>query len=1166
MAEAKIQFTPAQAAAIQARGGSLLVSAAAGSGKTRVLVERVAGLITDPDHPVDADSLLIMTFTNAAAAKLRADITKRLAAEIRQHPQDVRLRRQQMRLQRASIGTVDAFCLHFVQQNFSALDVPPDFTIADDATLVRLQQETLSTVLEQAYTDPDFCAFADLYDRGRTDDTTGRAVQELYHFTQALPHPAQALQRFVEMWQSDAPPEKTQWGQAVLRETSARIKGVLRLLRTAQKIAAKDPAADKALTAVLMDDEDRMLLVLDRLDHGAWDTVPEALDNADNWRRAGRVPGGIASNIAAMSANMLRDRAKKQIATLRTDFLLCPAADYQADRRRAAPLVAALVRAVEQYRRTLLEAKLAEKVLDYADLEHMTLELLLTPEHERTSLCRTISARYSAVLVDEYQDTNALQDAIYFALAAPDASNLFFVGDIKQSIYRFRQADPSVFVGKQTAWQPYPADAPVPYPEPATIALDANFRSAPGVIAGINYLFEVFFSQGLGGVAYGDGQRLVVGSKTTDYRGFCEVDVIDGAGAEGDAAAIAARIREMMAEGFVVRDKTGQRPCRYDDFCILLRGRGDFAVYEAALRTAGIPVFADTAADLLDEPHIRPFAALLRVIDNPAQDIPLAAVLLSPMFPYTADDLVTLRGACPEGSLYGAVLYGGQPRFEPFLETLAEFRRLARTLPVDALLEELLARTGYLAAVGALPEGARCREDLQSFCAWAASAGRTGLPGVIRAMDAARQNGGLTQNTGGQTRPGCVSIMTVHRSKGLEFPVVFVANTSHQFNQSDAIRPVLTHSRLGVGVMLRAGSTAKRYKTLPYAALAQAIRTETLSEEMRVLYVALTRAQDALIITIPLKKAASSLKTPALCAHAEATGPEAMQGMSSWAGWLLTAVLLHPSSDALWAYTGLLPHYLPTRIPLTIKVLPAPEAAPVPEPAPAPAPDEALLDTLRQSFAWCNPRAPLQKIPAKVSVSAVAHAARPVALERPAFLQKTGMTGAERGTAIHAFMQSVPFDGTAPDLDAEVQRQIDARLLDAGLADKLDLDRVRPFFESAVWRRIRHARAVLREEPFITALPAAQITPEARECEAEVLVQGIADLVLVYNDHAEILDYKTDRSRDAAFYIKEYAAQLQLYRRAFAQRLAVPVTKLTIYSFTLGEEIDIPLQATQKNL
>ena len=302
--------------------------------------------------------------------------------------------------------------------------------------------------------------------------------------------------------------------------------------------------------------------------------------------------------------------------------------------------------------------------------------------------------------------------------------------------------------------------------------------------------------------------------------------------------------------------------------------------------------------------------------------------------------------------------------------------------------------------------------------------------------------------------------MTVHRSKGLEFPVVFVANTAHQFNQSDAIRPVLTHSRLGVGVMLRAGQTARRYKTLPYAALAQAIRTETLSEEMRVLYVALTRAQDALIVTIPLKKTDSSLKTPALCAAAEATGPEAMQGMNSWAGWLLTAVLLHPESDALWAHTPLLPHHLPTRVPLTVRLLSAPEALPEPPARPEAAPDEELRRALEKTFAWQNPQEVLQKIPAKVSVSAVAHAARPVALERPAFLQKSGMTGAERGTAIHAFLQSVPFDGPAPDLQQEVQRQVDRRLLDPDLADKLDLARVRPFFESGVWRRIRAARRV----------------------------------------------------------------------------------------------------------
>ena len=1073
----KIQFTPAQAAAISARGGSLLVSAAAGSGKTRVLVERVVGLITDPVHPVDANQLLIMTFTNAAAAKLRADITTRLAQEVRAHPGDLHLRSQQLLLQRASIGTVDAFCLHFVQQHFAMLDVPPDFETADEADLARIEQETLAATLETAYQDPDFRAFADLYDRGRTDNTAGDAILDLYHFTRALPHPAASLADFAAMWQQDAPPKDTLWGKELLGIALARAQGAKTLLESGAAIAARDEAADRAYTAVMQDDAARVKNLCYYLKKGDWDKSLAALDAVlAGWRRAGSVKGGKDANQCASAASQLRDRAKDQMTSLQKDVLLCTAEEFAADRRRAAPLVAALVRATQAFADSCFAAKCAEKVLDYADYEHLTLDLLLTETNERTPLCATVSARYAAVLVDEYQDTNALQDAIYFALARPEADNLFFVGDIKQSIYRFRLADPGIFVDKQQRWQPHPQPAPLP----STLALDANFRSAPGVIAGINYLFETFFSRGLGGVDYGDGQRLVVGGdKDAAYQGMCEIDVIDGADVDGDAAVIARRIAEMVGQGFPVRGKDGPRPCRYDDFCILLRGRKGFAAYEGALRTAGIPVFADSATDLLDE-----------------------------------------------------------------------------------LIEELLARTGYLAAVGALPDGPRCREDLLSFTAWAAGAGRAGLPSLIRAMDAAAANGGLSQSAGGQTRPGCVSIMTVHRSKGLEFPVVFVADTDHKFNQSDAIRPVLTHSRLGVGVMLRAPRAAKRFKTLPYAALAQAIRTETLSEEMRVLYVALTRAQDALIITVPLKKTASSLKLPALCAAAEATGPEAMRSMTSWAGWILTAALLHPDSSALWEYTSFLPHYGLHRAPLAIRVLPLPEETEQPPEPPAPAADPAVVEMLKASFAWRSPREALEKVPAKVSVSAVAHAARPVALERPAFLQKTGMTGAERGTAIHAFMQSVPFDGPAPDLDAEVRRQTDLQLLDPALADKLDLDAVRPFFASAVWRRIRLAKQILREEPFITALPAAEVTPAAGQgcaAAAEVLVQGIADLVLVFDEHAEILDYKTDRSRDAQYYIDEYAAQLRLYRRAFAQRLAVPVTKLTIYSFAIEDEIDVPL-------
>ncbi|MGN0983951.1 MAG: UvrD-helicase domain-containing protein [Gemmiger sp.] len=1155
MPEPNIQFTPAQAAAISARGGSLLVSAAAGSGKTRVLVERVVGMITDPVSPVEADSLLIMTFTNAAAAKLRADITERLAREVRADPANQRLRRQQLRLQRASIGTVDAFCLHFVQQHFSALEIPPDFETADDASLYRIRQETLAEVLERAYADPAFCAFADLYDRGRTDGTAGSVVLELYDFTRTLPHPDKALTEFAAMWERDTPPQNTPWGQALLRAALDRAEGIRRLLQAAQRTAARDELADAAYTAVLQNDEDKTMLLCDALRAGAWDRIVALLDQFDQKQRAGRIKGGKAGNPAAVAASELWAKAKKQAASLRSDFLLCTAAEFSADRRRAAPLVAALVRAVRDFSAAFFQAKLDEKLLDYADFEHLTLELLQTPEGERTPLCETVSRRYSAVLVDEYQDTNALQDAIYFALASPRGDNLFFVGDIKQSIYRFRQAEPGIFIAKQQCWPPHPQ----PQGVASTIALDANFRSAPAVIQGINYLFETIFSEALGGVTYGPGQRLVVG-KPDLYQGLCEVDVLPEADAAADARTIAARIEEMLQSGFLVRGKQGPRPCVCEDFCILLRGRADFTLYAAALQSRGIPVYADTAADLLDAPHIRPFAALLRIIDNPAQDIPLASVLLSPLFGYTPDDLVRLRDKVPAGSLYSAVLHGGQAAFQPFLQSLETFRRLARTLPVALLIEELFARTGYLAAAGAMADGPRCREDLLAFAAWAAGAGRAGLPALIRAMDAAQQNGGLVQNgAGGQSRPGCVSIMTVHRSKGLEFPVVFVANTARRFNNTDITRPVLCHRTLGVGLTLRAGSAAKRYKTLPYAALAQTIRQETLSEEMRVLYVALTRAQDALIITVPCKKLDSDLKTPSLCANAGTTGAEALQSMQSWGAWLLTAALLHPDSDELWRYSDLLPRHTDTRAPLTVRVTPA--AAPPPEaqaPPPA-APEEALQRALLKSFSWQYPEQALREIPAKVSVSAVAHAARELTLERPAFLQKQGMTGAERGTAIHAFLQSVPFDADAPDLAGEVQRQKELRLLDPDLAEKLDLDRVRPFFAADVWRRIRRARQVLREAPFITALEACEVDP-ATDSRVPVLVQGIADLVLVFDDHAEILDYKTDRSTDPAYYVKEYAAQLRLYRRAFTLRLAVPVTRLTIYAFALPGEVDIPLE------
>ncbi len=1154
-----LRFTPAQTDAIEARGGSLLVSAAAGSGKTRVLVERTVRMITRDAPPVNADRLLIMTFTNAAAAKLRADIAAALAGALRSPApgQDAaRLRRQPLLLQRAAIGTVDAFCLHFVQQHFSQIEnLPPDFGIADEATGERIMQETLSAVLEEAYADPDFCAFADLYDRGRSDATAAQTVLDLYGFLSAMPDPRGALDRFAADWQGTEPLARTAWGSALVGAAVRRLDSLRRMLAAALTAAASDPAADAAYTGALLGDDEALALAREQLKAGRWDAARDTLAAWNGGRAAGRIKGGKDGNAAAATASELRQKVKDQAKAMLADLLLCTAAEFDEDRRRAAPLVAALCRATRQFSERYYQAKLEEKLLDYADCEHLTLSLLVDPAGVRTELGKTVAAQYDAVMVDEYQDTNALQDAIYFALADENASNLFFVGDIKQSIYRFRQAEPDIFIEKQNAWPPYPPQNPA---DSSAIALDANFRSASGVIEGINYFFDTLFSAELGGVAYGAGQRLAEGAPDPAYPGLCELDVVTGDRA-ADAEAVAEKIAGMAAAGFLVRDHGATRPCRYDDFCILLRGRTDFDLYEAALRRREIPVYADTVADLLDAPHIRPFAALLQILDNPAQDVELAAVLLSPLFPVTPDDLIRLRRGQKQGSLYGAVLRAREPALRQAVGTLTEFRRLARTLPVDALIEELFARTGYLAAVGAMPDGAVCREELRAFASWAAGAGRTGLPSLIRAIHAARQHGGLRQSGMGQVRPGRVSIMTVHRSKGLEFPIVFVADTTHQFNNSDAIRPVQLHRTLGLGLMLRAGDEARRYKTLPYAAVQQAIRAESRSEEMRVLYVALTRAKDALFITVPLKKPESELRGPALCAHADVTGPETLQGMLSWGSWLLTAALLHPAGAPLWDFVGWLPRSLPGKAPLSVRIV-----APPPPPAEAPAPpappaDPALQAAILERFAWRSPDEGLQGIPAKVSVSMITHAARPTALLRPAFLQKDGLTGAERGTAIHAFMQNIPLENGAPDLAAETARQIGLKLLDPALAAKLDLRVVETFFAGPLFGRVQAAQKVMREEPFITALPAGEVSDAAGQSKVPVLVQGIADMVLLFDDGAEIVDYKTDRSTDPSFYRREYGPQLRLYRRAFSQRLPVPVTRLTVFSFALGAGVDIPL-------
>ena len=1224
------KWTPAQRAAIEDRGGALLVSAAAGSGKTAVLTERAVRLITDPEHPVDADRLLIVTFTNAAAAELRARIGQALLRLSVQQPHNTALRRQRMLLQRAPICTIDAFCLDLLHKHFQALDIPPDFAPADPGSVEVLRASALAETLENAYRDPDFCAFADLYGKGRTDQAAGNTILHVYDFLRALPDYDRRMDEYLAPWQQENGFGSTCWHDLLLAE-AARCAGAARELLTA---ALADCREDFALAQAQAEEKGKTAASKAKAAAGVNDKFAEPLSRLEN---AAALLGEVERLAAAGEWTPLYDKLtpyvlgmeempgfkgmKKRLtgdhkAAVRTrtdeaaklfeqitELISCSEEEAEADRREALPRLRALFAAVRDFDARFSAKKKERKLLEFSDFEHQALRLLRTPGGEPTPLCQSIRQNYAAVMVDEYQDTNALQDAIYRCLASPAGDDLFLVGDLKQSIYRFRQADPSIFRTKLDVWAPLPGGTARPRPAEGTpgtdalLALDANFRSAPQVVAGINFIFEQLMTPRLGDTAYGDGQRLVCGAPG-EYAGSVEAHFLPDDTAETDAAWIAQRVEELVKNGEPVRDGSSTRPVQYEDCCILLAARGDFLAYEEALTARGIPVYADARENLLDAPHIRPLIALLKVIDNPAQDIYLAAAMLGPLFDFTDDDLVRLRARAEEIqkqqgenapqriSLYGALLltvnsgedtpFTGKVR--AFYARLTELRRMARSAPAEQLLEEIFASTGYLAALGVMENGARRREDARRFASFCAGAGSGGISALVRAIDAAALAGSTGQDTvPGGSRPGCVTVMTIHRSKGLQFPVVFVGDTARHFNLSDTYQPVLLHREYGAGLRLRP-EQGDLYKTAAYTALANAHAQETRSEQMRLLYVALTRAQDMLILTIPLGMTKTGNPFARAAAFLAAGAGETLNRQAnSFADWLRAALLVHPFGGPLRRLAGDLElPFVFTESEITVSVQevgPEPEASGQEPEQPAAAPaDPVLVAGLREGFVWRYPAAELAAVPAKVSVTSIVHKAEQTTLERPAFLSRDGLTAAEMGTALHVFLEHADFSALAAAKDAggleeailaERQRQVDRQLVAPEIAEKLDVSRIRRFVEGEAFAKICAADEVLRELAFITALPAeavlaAQGTEGVRAEGEQVLVQGIADLVLVYPDHLELLDYKTDRRKTEADFLRAYRAQLNLYALAIDKRFAPKkVTYKGICSLELGKLIEV---------
>ncbi|MDR2931596.1 MAG: helicase-exonuclease AddAB subunit AddA, partial [Oscillospiraceae bacterium] len=1026
-------WTIPQKNAIEARGGSLLVSAAAGSGKTAVLVERVVGLISDAENPVDVDKLLIVTFSIAAASEMRQRISARLAQMIQENPGDFHLQRQQALLQKTQISTIHAFCLSLIRDNFQNLEISPDFSIADIGEMEMMMGECISGLIERYYEQEDNAVFLELVEllsSGRDDSKLAQVIYKIYQFSRSHPFFEDWLDEKEKMYAPDIPISRTIWGQAILAHAKDSLTYCHDAIRRAlEMLYEADEKLRKAYLPAFESDMRQLSDCLDFAAEGAWDDLAACL-NDFVFDRLGSMRGADADKEFLKST---RDRVKKTVQDLAGKYINASEAQAAQDIADLAPKIHVLFSLVKEFSHALWLRKSEKRRLDFSDLEHLALSLLIEKGEDgytRTAQALEIARQYDYVMVDEYQDTNEVQDLIFTSVSRTQ-NNLFMVGDVKQSIYSFRQAMPEIFLKKRSVFFPFDG---VHFP--ATLSLDTNFRSRGTVTEAVNFLFKTIMSNRMGGVDYDAGESLKQGARYPDYPDarpeLCLINLSDYDGdkesAEIEAETIALKIRKMIGSGYAVTENGLMRPARPRDFCILLRSpRNRVETYVKALEQAGIPAWAENAGGFLQAREVSMVLSLLKALNNPLLDIELAAALSSPLFDFSDDDIVSIRLAARRAPFYTALhtaaldnapldLEPGlaQPALEScvergkvhnkkaadFLALFQSLRKDADHLPADRLLLRIYERTNALDIVRAMPMGESRRNNLLMLIEYASqyhAMGYKRLSGFVGFISRLEERGGdLRPANSLGDGADVVRIMSIHKSKGLEFPIVILADTAKNFNKEDLRASTLLHAQYGFACVRRDMATLKQYPTVPMQAIRLVQQRSLLSEEMRVLYVALTRAREKLIITSAVKtQPAKKLAGLMTELTSGAIAPYSVGEASSYADWILMALLHHASADALRECAGvgdqdraLTDDGNDWRIQMSgyQDRASAPEAAAEHYEAEA---DPAMVAALEKRAGFVYPYRNQTKIPTKLAVSSAAKGAHDAAYRfsaRPTFM------------------------------------------------------------------------------------------------------------------------------------------------------------------------------------
>lgn len=1179
-----VDWTTDQRHAIECRKGSVLVSAAAGSGKTAVLVERVIRRLTDKDNPCSAEDLLIVTFTRAATAQMREKIGAAILKRLSEDPTDRHLRRQYMLLPFAKICTIDSFCNDLVRENFHALGISPDYSLLDNETAVIMKNDVCEAMLERAYeedSDGRFSELSDMMSSGSSDEDFAKLIIKMYDISTAYPFPDLWLDSLIgEYSQPDI--NKSRWGGIIKKYVCDMLDYCVSSSRDMMTAMESDPIVADAYGAAVQSDINMYAELREKI-NSDWDEALEAFKTV-KYMSLGRVPKGYESetkNVVTTARKKLKDLLKK------VPGIMCVSSEEHADDMRLLrDPVTKLIELVKQFGREYSAEKDKMNSADFSDILHRALNLLAVSDgsggYIKTDLARELSSHYVEILVDEYQDINEAQDMIFRAISA-DENNLFTVGDVKQSIYRFRQAMPEIFLRRRSTTHSFESGE-----YPMGITLGSNFRSRVGVTSCVNYIFRQLMSTEAGELEYDDSEALNAAAKYPERdTPDCELHVVTDKGNRADTLEAQARyvaryIDRTVREGKMLVTKGGAlHPASYGDFCILLRtAKNVSSVYANALSERGIPVFSPETGGFFEAAEISFILSLLRVLDNPVQDIPLAAVMLSPLFGFSAGELADIRASAKERleagetePLYRSVAVsadGGSKKAAAFLKKIESLRRLSLTLSAGELVHRVCEETGFDALVGAMPDGERRRLNVGLLCDYAEkyeAAGNLGLSGFIRFIDkVARTSGDLATAARPSENADIVRIMTVHQSKGLEFPICILADMQHAFNERDNTESVLISSSAGLGMKRRTEDGISVYDTASRRAAVITSERMGRSEEMRVLYVALTRAKENLVMVTSVPNPEKGLAKVAVeCGIGERANPFAVLRMNNFSDLVLTALMRHPAADELRKLSGVdVPIFLSEKDRFKLKVVVSDSESFMTESANEQkiAAKPVFFNEVQARLDYSDPRSVLSSVPAKRAASDGSERGinrEYFASSRPAFMSSGGLTPAQRGTATHKFMQFSNYAAARAGIESELARLVDGGFLSEDEGKAVNIGAAKRFFMSPLAERIFASDNVMREKKFAALFPAKFFYPEltGEAAEEKIVVQGIADCVFVEDGKLVIVDYKTDTGVDAEALLDRYSAQLGIYREALSQALGMPVKETLLYSFFMNSTVKV---------